>query len=680
MTMRGPYRSPWVSGGTSGGGGGGDIHEIVDLTVNQAQIMQDAGTLKKGQFYRITNAMANTWAVIVMAIAADQMGNVGEGIYGGISGTLFCDITYNLGVNIGDTDKLEKVWDPQYGNYVEGYAAILKFRWDNSLWTKNRVQSGSLIDFTGTVDIGNVSGNVLNGASTLTGNAGTHIGNVQYNSLTGQSHIYLSDCVANSEISFNTISGLSAIDARNGSIGECMYNEIYGNSFMIIKFSAGSCDCSANTIGGGAQIVTDSNTICLRVGNNMVIGNDLGSGVLDLSGVNMAGFSCTENSMTNGAIMDFDSSVVAGNVEHNTLQGQSRFEFSSSNIKGVKNNILSEESVIIGDSSTHIQNQIQFNSLSGGSTINLESCESAGEVSYNTLTGASTLELPITSITTIKYNSLSGGSSITAQAGTVFDGVAMDSNTLTGKTIITIDSGVDYTIDFSENFFNKSTIEFGGGSLFNNCDVSGMEAIVDGGLSWTFDSYVKGGNSTFDIPLDMSDAAIFSGNTLTFPVNYKGYIGVFRLTNVPVGCTVDSFVNDEFETFYTLYGDTGATNSVTWAFLPLPANYSHLAADPYSWVTFSHLSSLVHDFLNYDTPAPSGSIEIYQFSTSAGVDTYALPAGFAGKTLNIVNKDNMPQITFGPNAQVALIAGPSLQLTDLTFPITAGIAIYVQAS
>lgn len=670
-------RSPWYSGGGSGGGGGsGDIKYIIDITVLTGQTMQATSALKPGQFYRVVNSMANTWAVILMADAVNKMGTVGQGIYGGVSGTLFCEVTYNIGSFPGDTDRLTKVWDPTYKNYIEDYQNILEFSWNNPLWTSNRVEGGSVFQLSLASIMGSVVGNQLSQNSNVYSNVGTSINNFSHNLLKSNSTINITDCTAANNISFNTLLGQSSLTLTNANIGECTYNEIYGNSQIILAASSGTCNCNANTVGGYAQILGDANTKCVNIRDNIVVGNDTGLAILDLSGVDMTGFQCYENSVTNGSKLLMNGSVVDGHIRHNTLQGESLIQFTDSTLKAVQNNILSEEGILSGNSSTVIGGALHYNSIVCESTLLLSDINCAGVIGFNSLTGKSNIELPCANIDSVTYNTISGRSFIIAQAGTSFTGGAnINSNTISSKGEINFIAGTDFTNPFSKNNITASEITFSNGSIFYSCQIHFLNGSFSDGNQWSGETYTHNGKSSFDIGLDFSDPAIFFGTTLAIPAGYEDYIGIIRPFNVPVNCVIDTITGDNFKTDYLIYGDTTQVNPIIWNFTPLPQGYRAIAADSNSWALFSHATNLIFDYLNYTGDAP---VRFTYVVCTAGNKIYTL-SELLGRTLTSVDLDNAILIVQGANIQ-ATLTGADIEITDTFVTINGGeiLNIYFQ--
>ncbi len=437
------YRSPWYAGGGAAGPPGppGGIGTIIDLTVNAAQSLQFASTLVKGQFYRIIDAMASTWAVIVMADDIDKMGTIGQGIFGGIAGTFFADVNYELGMTVGTVDQITRVYDALYDNYVEGYAAVVLFRWNDLTWGGNHIEDGSFIDFTGST-VASVYNNRLSGQSYILGNASTVATDVSYNVLTGQAYIDISD----------------------GQVANVLHNELTNTSYIEIYFLLPLVSVTYNVVKNNSNIFTNSSTV-IADGALLITQNNIDQNSnLNLSGANIVGDGFTGGEVSNNIVSEgsnFILSLTATTVvKYNTLLSKSYVNFNTA--------------ILIGE------NGIQYNYFNVGE-VQLQNSVINEFMGNNFLFGGITC----------------GGISATVQLAMSFNTVFNLQVLFNGKiqdfsrnyfenSIVNITNQVTEFVSLTDNYVFGSNFIIGniaiGGNVSNNIVINGFEGLGNTGL------------------------------------------------------------------------------------------------------------------------------------------------------------------------------------------------------
>jgi len=107
--------------------------------------------------------------------------------------------------------------------------------------------------------------------------------------------------------------------------------------------------------------------------------------------------------------------------------------------------------------------------------------------------------------------------------------------------------------DISNNTFENSTIfsmDLSAGFSINYCTIKNIYTSFDSNIDYS-NCTANPGYSDFTMELDMSDAAIFSSNTLNLPVDYK-HIGIYLLIN-NTGQTIQKItgIDDRYAAFPT---------------------------------------------------------------------------------------------------------------------------------
>lgn len=128
--------------------------------------------------------------------------------------------------------------------------------------------------------------------------------------------------------------------------------------------------------------------------------------------------------------------------------------------------------------------------------------------------------------------------------------------------IVVTPSVAGYT--YKNNYIANSSINFIQQGQLDSCSVENIGANI--AESHTKETVFGGRYSTFSVTLSFNANYNAGTSTLTIPINYKAYVGIFNFTNVGTGTgainAVTTIVNPPIEWDYSIYNKSNNTDTL----------------------------------------------------------------------------------------------------------------------
>lgn len=318
--------------------------------------------------------------------------------------------------------------------------------------SSNKVIDTSLIEFRVQSVISNITYNSLSEGSTITGDT-TALNDLSSNSLSS-STMYLDSFTSASDISYNALQGLSNLNCNGAVVNNgVLDNRINDGSALLI--GAVVLRLQQNNITSGSLDLTLSNIFGLVDNNYLSQGNI--TAVLASIAIGMVG-----NNVGSGCSLTIDGGTF-DNVNYNTLYAQGQINVVSCSITSLSNNVVYGSGSILGSiAAATITTGITQNEVGNTSSIIINGA-SIREISNNNLTQQSTLTLTSSTMLDVLYNLMNGNSSadLTSCSVDLFVGNSIGSGATVSAVSFVAANGIQYNTinNFSSWSLDNSTID-----------------------------------------------------------------------------------------------------------------------------------------------------------------------------------------------------------------------------